>query len=393
MAKRRQRRRRSLQIHVTLAGWLFLLTSLLVGLAAVRSHMPVMFIIFGVMLGVVSLSSLLSRAMIRGVDVQRELPPRAWQCETLNFGYFVRNRRSRLACLGLHIEEMAPKGLEDASGYCVHLPPRTVFRAGSRLAVYQRGRMKLGAIRTSTQFPFGLLNCQQKIIQPTDLVVWPAKGSLQADLLRRGASHSSSAPPSRTQGGQDEFFGLREYRQGDNPRWIHWRRSASRGEPVVREMARPVPESLFVIVDVRVQGDDEPARLRREKRLQFVATLIEHALHRGYWVGLALAGPEVPHLFTPATGRGARCDMLDALADVDDRATTTLDAIVQEAPPHSLRNAQVLVVTEEAAHLSDESHYDLVAASRSVEVLQQTDLEDVFSPNPLIAGEGASHAG
>lgn len=393
MAKRRQRRRRSLQIHVTLAGWLFLLTSLLVGLAAVRSHMPVMFIIFGVMLGVVFISSLLSRAMIRGVNVQRELPPRAWQCETLNFGYFVRNGRSRLACLGLHIEEIAPGGLEDASGYCVHLPPRTVFRAGSRLAVYRRGRLRLASIRTSTQFPFGLLNCMQKIPQPTDLVVWPAKGTLQADLLRRGASHSSSAPPSRTQGGQDEFFGLREYRQGDNPRWIHWRRTASRGEPVVREMARPVPDSLVLIVDVRVHGDDASAHARREMRLQFAATLIEHALHRGYLVGLALAGPEVPHIFTPATGRGARCDMLDALADVDDRASASLDDIVKEVPPRSLRNAQVLVVAEVEDHLSGERHYDLVAASRNVEVLQQTEMENVFAPNPLVTGEGVGNAG
>lgn len=374
-----------------MAGWLFLLTSLLVGLAAVRSHMPLMFVVFGVMLGVVLVSSILARRMVRGVDVHRELPPRAWQCETLNFGYFVRNRRRRIACLGLHIDEVAPKGVEDASGYCVHLPPRMVFRAGSRLAVYRRGRLQLDAIRVATQFPFGLLEVYQRIHEPTSLVVWPAKGTLTADLIQRGASHSSTAPPSRTQGGQDEFFGLREYRQGDNPRWIHWRRSASRQAPVVREMARPVPDCLFVIVDTRLHGGDDLAWMHRERRLQFAATLIEQALRRGYLAGLALAGNDVPLIFTPASGRGSRCDMLDALAEINADATATLETVIGEIPPAALRNAQVIVAAENVADVSPASRYALASNSRNVEVLATADLEHVFIPNALVLGDEGGH--
>ncbi|MBS3821412.1 MAG: DUF58 domain-containing protein [Bacteroidetes bacterium] len=387
MAKRRKRARQVIQLRVTLAGWLFLLMSLLVGLAAVRSTMPMMFIVFGVMLGVVLISSVLSRGMIRAVAVHRELPPRAWQCETLNVGYFIRNRRKRGSCLGLRLEEVKPQGIEDARGYCVHLPPQTVFRAGSRLAVYRRGRIRLSAIRVSTQFPFGLLDVNQRIQQPTSLVVWPAKGRLQSDLLLHGASQSSNAPPSRTQGGQDEFFGLREYRQGDNPRWIHWRRSAGRSVPVVREMAHPVPDAVFLVLETRMSGADELAAMHRETRLQFAATLIEHALHRGYLVGLAMAGNDVPLVFTPATGRGSRCDMLDALADVNGSTQVDLDTVIEALPPRTLQNAQTLVVAERPGDISIRCMENLVRASRSLRVVGPNALDEIFEPNPLTSGE------
>ncbi len=315
LRKKKQRKKRRTTVRVTLAGWVFLLMSLLIGIVAVRTReMPMMFILFGVMLGGMVISLVISRGMVMGTSVHRELPDRAWQYETLYFGYFLRNTRRRRAALGLTLQEIAPRGVEDSRGYCVHLPARSVFRAGSRLTAARRGRIELEGISLTTRFPFGLAIVKRQISQPASLVVWPGKGIIKTDLLRHGAMISSSAQPGRLQGGQDEFFGLRDYRIGDNPRWIHWRRSAGREEPIVREMAHPVPDVLFLLLDVRLDEAEPLAEWLRERLLRFAATMIDHALGRGYQVGMALAGTGEMKFLAPKSGVGTRCDLLDALA-------------------------------------------------------------------------------
>jgi uncharacterized protein (DUF58 family) len=382
---RRRKTRKPITLRVTLGGYLFMLTSLIVGLAAFRSHMPMMFVLFGVMLGAMAFSAILAWRMVRHIDAQRELPAHAWQCETLYFGYFLRNAR-RLPALAVSLREIAPSNIENACGYCVHLPGRGMFRAGSRLTAYRRGRIELRGIRLSSRFPFGLFVVRRDIDQPANLAVWPAKGNLKADLLRHGAMQTSSAQPGRLQGGQDEFFGLRDYRSGDNPRWIHWRRSAGRRTPVVREMAHPVPEVLFLLLDV--QCPDSPELIaQREKMLRFAATLIDHAQVRGFQVGLGLAGRDQVQIFPPSTSVDARTDMLDALADVADPACGPLNDVLEELPPPLLRSAQVLLLSPRPEAIEPYPLLRIGESSRHLEVIHAGDLDPLFDDNPVAAEE------
>ena len=50
-------------------------------------------------------------------------------------------------------------------------------------------------------------------------------------------------------GGQDEFYGVKEYRRGENPRWIYWKRSARTGTLVTREMTLVTPPRILLLVE------------------------------------------------------------------------------------------------------------------------------------------------
>ena len=387
---------------MTKAGWLFLVVCILLGLAAVRSQAPMMYVIFGAMLAAMQASSMMSVGMLRRIEVRRKAPARVWQNQVAPIAYFLRNLRRR-SSLAMSVRELPPKsgppGLQLANGYCAHLAAMSVFRAGARLVAAQRGRFQFGPVRVSTQFPFGLVEARRKFFQDASLVVWPARGRLRKQLLHRGAVETSSAAPSRGAGGQDEFFGLREYRVDDNPRWIHWRRSAGKLTPVVREMARPLPEILFILLDTQVAADavdatpedraaaDEQAR-RLEHALRFAATFIDEALGRGYQVGLALSYRSGPVVFGASASASHRTVLLDALADVDVNTSHGLGRTISALRPGQLHLAQVVAVTLDDGRAGGADFRGLRSSCRHLQVLSQSQLDWVFEDAQPALSEG-----
>lgn len=380
-------RSRWCRLRLTKAGWLFFFLTFPVAMAASKSNASMMMVICGVMLGALFISAVLAWRMLSAVRIRRDLQERAWQNETIHLAYQLRNVHRTGSCLGLTITEIAPKGIESAAGYCIHLPPRTVFRAGARFAAHRRGRIDLDGVEVSTTFPFGLVAARRFVPASASMLIWPAKGHLKHQLLYRGAVETSSATPSGATGGQDEFFGLREYRQGDNPRWIHWRRSATKRVPVIREMARPLPETLWLIVDTYFVNRFPESIRRRERLLRFAATLIDHAFSRGYRVGMALACDSGAQVLPPGEGRGQRGDLLDALAEVDNNMRVRLGQVLATLRRSQLRQAQVIVITPDSERIDNVPLGAIRAASRHLSVVTDKGLDELFDDNPLAAGE------
>ena len=377
-SKRKALRVGPIRLRLTRAGWLFLLVSVLVGIASARNHeSPLVFVLFGVMMGSLMVSITLAGRTIAGIRVARSAPARVWQGQIVNVGYYIRNKRKSGSCLALSLAEAPDDGADSVGGYCVHVGAGGNFRAAGRIMPMKRGHLKLARIDLGTIFPFGLVRASRRIRQAASMVVWPARGMLRQRLLHRGAVETSSAPPSRVSGGQDEFFGLREYRPGDNPRWIHWRRSATRNAPVVREMARPMPETLWVMVDTHWPDASEEGNALRERVLRFAATLIDHAFVRGYQVGLAIAAGEGPGLHAPGPGRGQRNCLLDALSDVDVNTRVTMADVLDQVAGRQLRQSQVIVVTPRA-DLPAASLLNVRRACRHLAVIGSDRMDEAF---------------
>jgi uncharacterized protein (DUF58 family) len=117
--------------------------------------------------------------------------------------------------------------------------------------------------------------------------------------------------------GNDEFYGLREYRPGDNPKRIHWRRTARTGQLLVREMSDFQPQSIVVILDTH-----QPvgcAAAFRESAISAAATLLCYGLERGYRLAL-IVNSSSPVVIPPTSGRGLRARLMTQLAQIDGEA-------------------------------------------------------------------------
>ncbi len=369
----------AVHFRLTMSGWIFLAISLTVGAAGVNSQAPLSFVLFGAMMGALHVSAVMARRNVAGVSIRREAPGRVWQNQVAHVGYFLRNERRWGSSLGLYVEELPAEGMEWVPAYCLHLPRRSVFRSGGRFVAHTRGRRRLREIRVSTTFPFGLIRAFARYPCDHGLVVWPARGKVLGRLLPRGAVEISNSAPSPATGGQDEFFGLREYRPDDNPRWIHWRRSAGRASPVVREMARTRPDVLWVLLDAATPGEAPEAVQAREKLLRFTATVVDVAFARGYRVGMALAGEGGILVHAPAPGLEQRARLLDALADVDDAPAVPPAALAARVGAPALQNATVLLVTIAPGTAPP----PLLNASRSVNVVDPQRCDRIFADERL----------
>jgi uncharacterized protein (DUF58 family) len=357
--------RNSMKIRMTVVGVFFLGLTLVIAVSAVHSELPLMHLVFGGMAGAFVVSSMSVRAMLHRIQVRRDLPERAYQGEPIPFAYTLRNPR-RSSALGLSVREQDLQGMEESTGYCLSLPGGGAFRAGARLCGMTRGHFDLSAVTVESTFPLGLLRGTLRCPQCHSLVVWPAKGTLLLDPFMRDASAEGSAAPSRHLGGEDDMFGLRDYRTGDSPRWIHWRRSAGRPLPVVREMTRAVPETLLLIVDTSEARDDDSPTSIIEKRLRLATTVLDHAVSRGYRVGLVMASGDSIITIRPACDVAHHRELLDAMGQFSPAPGIEFGDVQREAERMDAGRSQWLVLTDAQRSFGSPGSQTLVISSRSM---------------------------
>src|SRR5206468_4952775 len=137
-----------------------------------------------------------------------------------------------------------------------------------------------------TRAPFGLLERRVTFNTPADLVVYPAVGQLarrwhqihrESAETKRGRRHDRTAQ-------QQEYHGLRDYRPGDSPRWIHWRTTARIGKPMVKEFEQLNEQDLSVLIDPWLPRSKVTPEQREslERVIRFAATVcLETCRHLG----------------------------------------------------------------------------------------------------------------
>jgi uncharacterized protein (DUF58 family) len=293
------------RIRFTTAGVIFILGALAVGFAAVNTGNNLLYLLLGAMLGATGVSGWVSEQTIRGVEVERHIPRGVPVGQEVVIGYSVRNRKSRSTSLALELHERGLPGI----AFVPRLRPDQSVTARSGNTFVRRGVYPLEAVTLSTTFPFGFFRKERDIRAPGEIVIWP-RTDRPVGPSRPGPGRGTpgDAVGSRHAGPRGEFRGLRDYRWGDDARDIHWRSTARRAKPVVREYDRDVSDTLWYCLDLQAEPNE-----RAESAVEIVASLCAQASAQGRRFGLAAGDSIVP----PAVGVGHLERILDALARVD----------------------------------------------------------------------------
>jgi uncharacterized protein (DUF58 family) len=308
-----------------------------------------------------------SAAMLRRLRVTRRLPAYVFADEELHLDYTLENDRRWTAALALIVEDdLVPMDRTIAGS--TSLTPRVFFArvpGQERMRVRwqgpspKRGKYLFRSLDVVTRSPFGLLERRVTLAQPDQLLVYPTVGKLsrrwhlvrrQASETRRGQRHDRSAQ-------QQEYHGLREYRPGDSPRWIHWRTTARIGKPMVKEFEQQNDQDLALVVDPWLPRTKVTAEQREalEQVIRFAATLcLETCRHQGRRLVLGWTGP------TPGVRQGPASvkllhELLEQLAMMRPATEGNLAALLDALPPACLREAIVIIVSTRPVNLLEEA--------------------------------------
>lgn len=126
-------------------------------------------------------------------------------------------------------------------------------RTVGALPALPRGVYPLHRAFVYSTYPLGLARARRAVEAPTELVVYPRP----ADLPEARSGGELVAHLSGDLGGvagADQPSGLREFRDGDELRSVHWRASARRGTLVVKEWEGDAARGLEVVLDRRCEA-------------------------------------------------------------------------------------------------------------------------------------------
>ena len=185
-------------------------------------------------------------------------------------------------------------------------PRRPLFSAAARVApgrrvrtvqngtFYRRGLKEFERIELDSTFPLGLFRSVRAFLLPETVIVYPRLRRLSmrhlSDRLRPAWERPVAA---RAIHGVDEFAGLREYRPGDNPKWIHWK-SAARADRklLMKELELSALRRVRIVLDTAVPRRVMMRSLVFERAIEFAASLARELSANHYVTYVHIRGGE-----------------------------------------------------------------------------------------------------
>ncbi len=248
---------------VSREGWFYLVVLALVYCGAMSHEVNLLLVLGGMLVGPLLFSYRAVRLTLRGMKVRRKLPQGVCAGDMLVARVSLTNTRRRGGSWGVLVEEEIRRdgaaegrktGHEKPIRPTVFFPfvPAGQSHEGSyRGRLSRRGRYRIGPIRISTRFPFGLLRRITTVGGIDTLIVFPRLGRLTRKWNTRYREAFADADSrQRRRGPEGDFYGTRQWHASDSRRLIHWRSFARTGELVVRQFEQPRNRNVAVLLDL-----------------------------------------------------------------------------------------------------------------------------------------------
>lgn len=281
-------------LRFTREGNVFVLVTIGVGAAAVNTGNNLLYLVLGLMLSLILLSGVLSDLVLHRIRAVRGLPGRAFAGSPSLVEITLENEKTWLPSFSLEAEDQADDAPTDRRCYFLKVEASGAQRASYRREPPRRGLLRFRRVRLTTRYPFGLFDKWRILPLEDELIVFPRIELPRGELGSR--SDGSDASAAAVPGPGVEPAGVREYRQGDEARSLHGRRSAALGRLVVREREREAAR-LFVVGIDNAEPDGVPGwREGFERAVSRAAGLVVDAHQKGLTVEVVARGTRSPRV-------------------------------------------------------------------------------------------------
>jgi len=349
---------------------------IVVAIAAMNSQRNLLFWVLGVMVALLTVSLMVSGAMISGVRIRRLDPRHGTVGEALLVRYEVSNRNRFFSLFNIIIEEVPSREqtsfdqlMSPLRAWVMHVGPNDIVHGEAVAWPHGRGEAHFTDIRVTSMFPFGLIKRSVTMSQSQHTLIYPEVHELQPRVLDAiSTTGSTGVRMSPISGSGDEYFGMREYRIGDAARQISWKRSAGRDALISVERTQPNPPRLRAVLDLTIPTaalplskaeGDTAGRRAEEQAISLTASLVQMAERQGYEVGLKVLGldsPDIPLRRSQWHVHKIMASLASIDLDADRRSAATSDLAESE------RAGLVIVHPDRVHFVSREDAWHLTAS-------------------------------
>jgi len=311
--RRRRKRRTPEGIRITKVGLWYVLFAVLVAIAATNTGNNALYLVVAVMLGTLVVSGVVSRQNVDGLEIDvRQGSEDLFANQPFRLDFVLRNRSRWFAHWLLLVSASRKATGVGAPRLIPYLPRRGESRGRLELLIRRRGRHRIRAVHVSSLFPFGFFRKGARYHVDLELLVLPEVYAAAAAEVEDTARLGDVASP--RVGWGHGLYALRGFRQGDDPRGIHWKQTARTGEMIFMERESEESRRLSILFDNGVgalEGEEE--RERFERLVSEAATTALDFLDRAFEVELVMRDRRLPF----GLGRRHRYALLEALALVE----------------------------------------------------------------------------
>ena len=312
-----ERLRESFDYDVTRAGIVYVLVTLVIGIAALNTGNNLLYIVVAAMLAAIIVSGYVSALVLRHLELDIHLPdhvfagrpvmgrivlrnPRRslpsfsvrvvstrkkrknhakqWQWESATFSFPLNRPKEqqwvRLPDRRLRRVELSPPapGIFGGMAYFPFVPPKNEATADLELKFDHRGRYREDGFGLATGFPFAFFTKTRHITLQREVIVYPKVEPTDEVFeilpLVRGEWESF------VRGRGSDLYRIREYMPEDSARHVDWKATAKSGTLKVREFAREDERRLCIAFDNPRAG--LVSEVEYEKAVDLAASLAWH---------------------------------------------------------------------------------------------------------------------
>ncbi len=155
-----------------------------------------------------------------------------------------------------------------------------------------RGHYWVGPLVARVQDPFGFYLVEKRS-EVEVLSIMPRPEPIRGAMLRpRHLGPWPGTIPARTLGPGTEFYSMRDYVSGDDPKRVNWKTSAKHARLIVNEMEAERVTDVMIVLDTDVSFYETAEAELFERGVRAAASMASLLLRQGNRVGMILQGEE-----------------------------------------------------------------------------------------------------
>ncbi len=228
-------------IKITKAGWIYVILTVFLGIAAANTGNNLIYMIVSAMLAFMGISGIIGKINLSKIDVSLSLPEHIFAEETFPVCISIRNRKRFLPLFLIRVY------INNSSVLIPYVDRKGKTEKILYMYIKDRGIHKVEKIKVCSVFPFNFFKrCVFKKVN-REFIVYPSpkKCKYQENLyLKRKKGYSTS----QKKGYEGELISIKEYSYGDPLKYIHWKASAKTDSLKTKELSSEM--SSPVILDI-----------------------------------------------------------------------------------------------------------------------------------------------